>query len=189
MELPEVLELKEGMVAVDCGCFLGDTPIILGHGGACVFAWEPQIDAFIAAAWNTLRYPNIHVFHGALGNGETVACNEDPINGNLGTRTTTQSDSGFKTFKLDDFPLEKWHLGKYDCEGHEYQALKGSVNMIHKFKPKLLIEVYRPMLALHGSSEDDIYEFLQQLGYEWKVVIGDFADERFDILATYKEKK
>lgn len=182
-ELPEVKALDETHTALDVGAFIGDTAIILGHNGARVVAFESQCDAFLCAFWNTIHDSNIFINHGALGDGEKVSCNEDPIDGNLGTRTTTPDRRGAPSICIDDLNLGKIDFIKIDVEGAELHVLLGAVETLKRDKPILLIEIFPEMLAKHSSSKERIYDFLTKLGYFITEAIGNSSEPRWDILA------
>ena len=69
-----------------------------------------------------------------------------------------------KSIKLDDI-LIKNNIGfiKIDVEGHEKNVLLGSVNIINKFKPNLLVEIEE-----RHSQESvlDTINFINSLGYK-----------------------
>jgi hypothetical protein len=161
--LDVVKTLKDGDVAVDVGGMCGETAIVFARNGAEVFVFEPQPDSYFCLLFNTRFYPKIHCYNLPVGDGSCVKLNQDSRDGN----------------RLD--------VAKYDNEGSEYASLLGSIETIQRFKPKLIIEIYREQLAKNGASEDDIYDLLTKLGYEWEVVIGTIDDPRFDILATWNQ--
>jgi hypothetical protein len=55
--------------------------------------------------------------------------------------------------------LRKVDLIKMDIEGEEYNALKGAIKTIRKFKPKIIIEIHSKNLR------EKILEFLKNYGY------------------------
>lgn len=189
-ELPEVQALKEGHLCIDIGCPYADTALIFGERGATVIAFEAQWDAYLCAHFNALFHPNILVIYAAMGNGQPVTCNQDEMDGNLGTRTTTPDPEGTPSYKLDDMveklALTRLDFLKVDCENSELFVLQGAEKTIKKFKPTILLEVYKSLLSRVGVTEQDIFDKLTEYGYEWRVAIGFQEDDRYDLLATYK---
>lgn len=188
--LPEVQALKEGHCVLDIGCLYLDTALIFGERGATVIAFEAQWDAYICAHFNSLMHPNILVIHAAMGNGDPVSCNQDEMDENLGTRTTTPDKNGQPSQRVDDIVarlgLQRVDMVKIDVESSELFVLQGAVKTLNKFKPMILLEIYSSLLARVGLTKQHIYDFLGEHGYEWKVVIGSEDEDRYDILATYK---
>lgn len=54
---------------------------------------------------------------------------------------------------------------KLDCEGGELAALRGATATLKNHRPKMLIEVFEPMLIAHGSSSHELGSFLQEFDY------------------------
>jgi FkbM family methyltransferase len=63
-------------------------------------------------------------------------------------------------FRLDDVYTSDQPIGiiKIDVEMHELYALKGSINLIRKYKPVIFIELF-------NYSENPCVDFLKNLGY------------------------
>jgi precorrin-6B methylase 2 len=62
-------------------------------------------------------------------------------------------------FIVEKLRLRKVDLIKMDIEGEEYNALKGAIKTIRKFKPKIIIEIHSKNLR------EKILEFLKNYGY------------------------
>ena len=62
--------------------------------------------------------------------------------------------------------LRKVNFIKIDVEGYEMNVLKGSVEILQKYHPILLMEIDNIWLARYGSSYDEILSFLSPLGYK-----------------------
>jgi len=63
-------------------------------------------------------------------------------------------------FIVEKLRLRKVDLIKMDIEGEEYNALKGAIKTIRKFKPKIIIEIHSKNLR------EKILEFLKNYGYD-----------------------
>jgi len=63
-------------------------------------------------------------------------------------------------FIVEKLRLRKVDLIKMDIEGEEYNALKGAIKTIRKFKPKIIIEIHSKNLR------EKIIEFLKNYGYD-----------------------
>ena len=85
-----------------------------------------------------------------------------------------QTDPDAKLIKvpivsLDDFFYEeelKIDFIKIDVEGAELFVLKGAIQLLKKFSPKLLIEIHGPFLHSFGYTVSDLFQFLNELGYQ-----------------------
>jgi precorrin-6B methylase 2 len=62
-------------------------------------------------------------------------------------------------FIVEKLKLKRVDLIKMDIEGEEYNALKGAIKTIRKFKPKIIIEIHSKNLR------ERILEFLKNYGY------------------------
>jgi FkbM family methyltransferase len=185
--LPEVQSLKTGDVVIDVGGFIGDTALIFGKNGAKVVAFEPQEDAYFCMEYNTKDYTNIVAEHSAVGNGDSVSTNQDPLNGNPGTRTVKADIVGKPSIRLDDYfaTYKSIDLIKIDCEGYEPPVIIGARDIIKKHKPVIICEIYPEMLERAGYSKADIYNPLVELGYNIVTSVGEEDSVRWDITATF----
>lgn len=169
-------EPGEGDTVIDIGAYYGDSAIWWAKKfKAKVIAFEPLPDAFKELIQNLRlnRVENRVTVHNlALGSG-------DKITGGKGKGTMfnyTNQDQTLETKKLDDFKFDKVDIIKIDVEGFEYEVLKGAVNTIKKFCPKIILETHS--IALRQKCD----AFLKDLGYrlvvEGRTVILD--QEGFD---------
>jgi len=85
-----------------------------------------------------------------------------------------------KTAKLDDILIDnKIGFIKIDVEGHEKNVLNGSINLIKKHKPNLLIEIEER----HSKEKvEDTISFINNLGYK------SYFCSKSDLLDTSKLK-
>lgn len=185
--LPEVKSLTCGDFVIDVGAFIGDTALIFGKNGADVYAFEPQEDAYFCMEYNIKEYPNITIENFAVGNGDPVSTNQDALDGNPGTRTIKSDSNGKKSIRLDDYfaTYPAVDLIKIDCEGYEPPVIQGAMEIIKKYKPIIICEVYPMMLAKAGFSKADIYDPLKELGYSIVTCVGEEDSVRWDITATF----
>ena len=74
------------------------------------------------------------------------------------------------TSTLDDFfEDKKVDLIKIDTEGGEYNILKGGIDLITTYKPKILLEYHEGNLSQFNISLQDLNELIESIGYkiEW----------------------
>lgn len=74
---------------------------------------------------------------------------------------------------VDRLKPEKISAIKYDLEGNEISAMKGSLNTLKKHKPVLLIEINGFALMEQGKKPYHIFSFLDDLGYKYFLPKGD----------------
>lgn len=181
VNLPELKELPRDSVIIDAGAFLGETAIGFARYSDHVMAFEPQLDAWICCEWNCRPFPEITVFNAALGDGSTVYCAQNPLNGNAATRGVMLGGDQ-KSMRIDDLGLDRLDFLKIDVEGFEPLVIRGAMNTLSKFKPAILCEIYDPMLARYDFTRVDIIGPLKNLGYNYRVALGSESHERCDML-------
>jgi len=71
---------------------------------------------------------------------------------------------------LDDlvhkYGLRRCDLVKIDVEGAEGAVIRGGLKTLERFRPRLLIELNRPMLARADTSPQTVAEMLAEFGYK-----------------------
>jgi FkbM family methyltransferase len=79
------------------------------------------------------------------------------------------------TIKLDTFAVQnnikRINLIKCDVEGAELFVLKGGKKSISKYHPTIILEIQENWIRRFGYSPSDIFYFLQDQGYIYKLVI------------------
>lgn len=170
---------------LDIGAFIGDTALIFLQHTRFVTCFEPQDDAFFCLRYNSPLSAN---FKAAIGDGRAVVRMQDALDGNPGTRTVHEdAEKGEPSLRLDDLSFHPPPTFlKIDVEGFEPAVIAGGTNMIMRYHPRMLIEVYPAMLERHGFTVDGLYAVLKSLGYEWTEVIGNSSEPRWDIGAVWK---
>lgn len=168
------IRASRGDVVIDGGACYGDTALFFANevgGDGKVFSFE-----FIPANLKILSKNieindnlknRIEVVENPLWStsGETMSYNDNGPSSKVSTGSDDKNKAN--TISIDDFVkqkgLKKINLIKMDIEGAESEALKGAVNTIKKFRPKLAICLYHKL--------DDfitIPRFLNELGVGYK---------------------
>ncbi len=190
--LPQVLKhINKGDVVIDCGAFIGDHTIAyankVGPTGA-VFAFEPGKEAYECLAHNTRNEERVIIHNGGLG-ATIHKANLNDVPDNSGMNYLTEGTE-ISIITIDSLNLPKLDFVKIDCEGYELEVLKGAIETIKKFKPKMLIEINTMTLERSGITREDIYNFLKELDYKYKNIYnGQSLDEyQMDIICFNYER-
>lgn len=76
---------------------------------------------------------------------------------------------------LDNFvnenQMDRIDFIKIDVEGNELYVLQGAVSCLKKLKPKLLIEMSEKNFNAAGYTKQDIFNFLESLGYSINLIL------------------
>tara|TARA_B100001109_G_C18783864_1_gene436687 strand:- start:81 stop:905 length:825 start_codon:yes stop_codon:yes gene_type:complete len=62
--------------------------------------------------------------------------------------------------------IKKLDVIKIDVDGFDFKVLKGSENLIKKFKPKIFVELNDVQLRINGNSVEDILNFMKKYDYK-----------------------
>ncbi len=163
------LHLKPGDVFLDLGANKGSWSSPALEMGATVVAVDPNeamVDGLLSHAKAQGWSDRLFVWPVAIGFGG------DPE----GARTIDElhlhdeGESGAKFYFRDDKPTRLDFI-KIDIEGCELLALKGGVELLKKFKPRMMIEVHTNATARKVSVQE-VTDFLDslQLGYVYEAV-------------------
>lgn len=170
---PIDIKVNQGDVVFDLGACWGDTALYFSdlaglNGKVYSFEFIPSniqlfntnmdLNPRLSPNIELVSHPvhdtsGVNMFYKDNGPGSFVSFNE-----------IENYDGIIKTISLDDFVshkgIEKVDFIKMDIEGAEQAALKGALNTIKRFKPKLAVAIYH--------SDDDFYQIpqlLTDLGY------------------------
>lgn len=174
--LPEVLGIiQPGWHVLDCGGCIGDTakPFLdrVGPTGF-VYVMEPNREAYECLAHNLARFAgdNVKIQQAAVGDAHgTMRIATGPNAG--GAYLNDSEGETVCVVPIDAMALERLDFLKADVEGFELRALKGAVQTISRFHPKMLIEINHGALERQGTSAEEIYAWLAEHGYQWREVV------------------
>lgn len=176
--IKEILSDKE--VFVDVGAYDGDSleEFInsVNEKFKKVIAFEPDIYNY-GIGKNKFQDERIFFYpYGCSENEESAyIIHENGDNADEGAYVQREVNeiigNKIQLIKLDDFIKEEVTYIKMDIEGMELTALKGSRNIIKKYKPKLAISIYHKM-------EDmvEIIEYIRSLNSTYKFYMRHFWD-------------
>lgn len=188
----DFVKVEKGDNVLDCGACYGDTALYFASktkdGSVYSFEFMPEnLDLFEKNMQLNPKYKSqIHLCQKAVSDvsdEEVSFCINGP--GTRCTKDNLEGDAKVKTITIDDFVLqnniEKIDFIKMDIEGFEELALKGAINTIRKFKPKLAICAYH--------KKDDLIvlpQLIKSILPEYKLYIDHFTVNRTETVIFAK---
>lgn len=174
--------IQPGNIIIDIGAHLGLMSAICaqltGNKGS-IYAFEPTPLTFeilkkvirMNGAQNIIQPVNKAVsnFTGEL---DFFVDDNDGSNANSLVSRNDKNRNARKTkvVTLDDFirekELKKLDLVKIDAEGSELDVLRGAVNSIRSFRPKIILAMHPNLIKNNGQNAGDIYDLIRELNYE-----------------------
>lgn len=185
--------VPKGSCVLDIGAMIGDHTVTyadwVGPEGH-VIAFEPHPESLDCLRYNMRLMQNVTVLGHGLSEFEgTMTMNTSP---NFGA--SFLSDSGgelpVEVKPLDELDFSQ--LGrrisfiKIDAEGSEPWILRGGKNLLLSHKPAMLIEVNQGALERAGSSREELFSELRNLGYIWRITDRNLKvdDPQYDIICV-----
>jgi len=175
------LNLRSADVFMDVGANLGYYTVLCAPLVKRVIAFEPVCISHQYCKTNIAlnNLSNVDLYKCGLWHGETntrIRIDRSSMMGafissNDGSATEGES---IRCVSLDDLirrgelQLSRLNVVKMDIEGAEASALKGMLQTIEQFRPKILMELNRPTLERFGKTIDDIWNFFSNVSYRIK---------------------
>jgi FkbM family methyltransferase len=196
MDGKNIVEVEKGDTVLDIGGCWGDTALYFAHktganGKVYSFEFIPDnIKLFnINTAFNPNLLPQIELVPNPVFNisGESIYYKDNgsgskvefsPFEGQTGTTTT---------ISIDDFVLSnnitKVDFIKMDIEGAEPYALKGAIETIKRFRPKLAIAIYHSL-----NDFVNIPQWILDLNLDYEIFIGHYTIHAEETVCFAKPK-
>jgi FkbM family methyltransferase len=132
-----------------------------------IYTFEPDPINFYCLC-NNITSPNVYKLQACLGDKQETVQTQQLIRVNrlhdIGG-VHVNGDGSTPTIIIDNLNLKDCNLIQLDVEGYELKALKGAYNTIKKYKPVLCIELCEKWLNRYNTNSDEIFKFLNELGY------------------------
>ncbi len=175
--------ITDNSTIIDCGTYIGSHTILLSkinpNNDIIGFEMMPEHYKILLDNITMNNLSNVIVFNVALddkiGHITIPMINYEKENSNFGGTSIYNEKSNIRvpTFTLDyilPFINESKPVKfiKIDIEGHELPCLSGAKQLIEKFKPLILIEIWNDQYEKFTAS--DIWKHMETLGYKIKNV-------------------
>ena len=140
--------ISKDSVVIDIGAFLGTHTIILSDIAKKVYAFEPQklIGKCLQKTITENKLANVELYNIGLSNNKNTIrffTNNDG-GATIHTKRIKYIDNYLiQVDLLDNIINEKIDFIKIDAEGHEFNILEGAKKVITKYKPIIIIEVFK----------------------------------------------
>jgi FkbM family methyltransferase len=161
-------------IGANNGSFAVDFAHLVGDKGN-VYSFEPQRIIFYQLCGNVFMngIDNVHCYNLAIGNSDTDIQVQKPNyfqNGNVNFGDVkvgkVEGESvSVQQRRLDYFDFNDVVFIKIDVQGYELNVIKGAENTIRKHRPYLFVEFEDDLLQEAGTSEKELQEKIESLGY------------------------
>lgn len=165
--------ISDKSIVADIGANIGFFTLYFSKIAKKVYAFEPQNVLFrmLSGTLAINNVQNVKEFNIGLGDKPTFAVLEKEIdylkeNDSASVGLNTKSDGDIEIKTLDSLNLGRIDFMKIDAQGMDLLILKGAVNTIDKYKPKILIEIEEErLISMHGCKREDFFHFADSIGY------------------------
>jgi len=181
---------------LDIGAHIGYYSLLACSSGknVKVLAVEPSLKTFAALNENIKANDyNIQPYYLAIGKEQGRATMKIADKNNSGMNyldvANSNNEHSVELDTLDHFYSQKLNsksvdLMKIDAEGSEFNILLGAQEFLESSKPIIFIELLNSTLNRFGADIQQVYELMQQLGYEFY-----YINENSEILrCTYGQE-
>lgn len=182
-DLKELRPEPDGEYFVDAGCYDGKTSLQCKewcNGNLkMVYAFEPGQKSYQECEKRLSRLGcEYELYNCAAWSSNTVLHFHEMKDEEYGSAICGNGDKYVQADNIDNrLAGRKATYIKYDVEGSEYEALKGSVATIRKYRPKLAISLYH--------KPEDVIEipcFLESLGMEYRYYLRQYQTRMLETI-------
>jgi len=160
----------------------GEMPALCAMWGAKVLLFEPnpKVWSNTKAIWIANKLKTPVTFQGFCSNETRIvdftnglktgfpACADDEIIAAHGFKELYLEAQNYNQIKLDDV-VEKYPpptMITFDCEGSDWEVLKGAEQILRKYKPKIYASIHPEfMYAQWGQYSSDFRNWIKDIGY------------------------
>lgn len=184
--------LRPGDVIIDAGAFIGDTAVFFHHrtGGKCELHSFELLDENLALLVHNLEQNGVREDQVVINKlavadrtGDEIIINQGQSQGATSIFGRQQNGDRVQTITIDDYVvgagLSRVDFIKMDIEGAEVPALRGALQTIRHFQPRLAICLYHKWddvmtipQVIHETGVDYRFAFKWvQLSDGWEAVL------------------
>jgi FkbM family methyltransferase len=150
----EIKDLIDYSNFYDVGAFNGDTiEAVSKNNVSCkkLLAFEPDIENFRKIDPGKRYDFELTLINKAVGEKDGLMGFNSTSSGYSSSIQNTLSENKVEVVKLDNFVNEKNYPTclKVDTEGHDLQVLKGSYEVIKRYRPNLMVSIYHSPVHLY----------------------------------------
>lgn len=161
---------------VDVGAETGDYTILCSkfYNVSQVLSFEPNNASYEVLIQNIElnKCQNVSAF--MIGLSSVEAQQRTFFNGDAIIWTNNQGNYSLSVRKLDSFNLTSVSLLKIDVEGNEIEVIKGAIETIKKFRPRIIVETHSKVL------KETVIDLLTGLDYSISHVGRSFINDSND---------
>lgn len=174
-EIRELMQFADGVV-IDVGANMGSHSINFAKKAQVVYAFEPYLPTFNNLCANLALNLVLNVIpkNQALGAycGETMMPDIDMTEKHYSMGMFTGNGTRRVDIRtIDSLALSPVHFIKIDCEGFEFEVLRGANHTLQRENPVLFVEIHKPELI------DPITEFMSARGYNSREFISYYSED------------
>lgn len=158
-------------IGANNGSFAVDFAHLVGDEGK-VYAFEPQRLIYYQLCGNVFMngLDNVYCYNLAIGDCTNDVFIQEPNyyeNGdvNFGNVKISEVGTNVQQKELDSFNFDNLVFIKVDVQGYELNVIKGAEKTIAKHRPYLFVEFEDDLLKEANTSEKELQEYIESLGY------------------------
>ena len=184
--------ITENSVVIECGCHIGTHTVVLSSLCSKIYGFEPMPQTHMLLMKNIElnNIKNAVIYKKGVSNKEGFTKYAWTEHGNIGASSLDDNPMGkppnhsyvidcrdisssIELTTVDSMELDKLDFMKIDVEGYETLVIEGAMNTIIKFKPVIVMEVWKD----HNGNVDldytkQLYSNLIDIGYSIEHIEG-----------------
>jgi FkbM family methyltransferase len=176
LEINNIITTDKDIIDIGAnnGSFAVDFAHLVGNKGS-VHSFEPQRIIYYQLCGNVFMngIDNVYCYNLAIGDSETDIKVQKPNyfqygNVNFGDVKVGNVDGDsvlVQQRRLDSFDFKDVVFIKIDVQGYELNVIKGAEKTIAKHRPYLFVEFEDDLLKEAGTSEQELQDKIESLGY------------------------
>lgn len=156
--LEKLLDMTDGCI-IDAGAYIGDSFLLLArkHRDRTFYMFEPS--AYNACFIEQVKTKNVIVMQKLLSDDKKKYKSQN--NKDLANASYQESIQGIESTTVDSLVQEKVGIMHYDVEGMELEVIQGSLGLIKRDRPVVIIE----SIGKHEKKTRKLIQLMEGLGY------------------------